>query len=106
MPKAIHYQHPVLKAIHYQHPVLKYHACGLGDSLNIRMVSDIDKVTCKRCLATATAQKRKPGRPLKGDEYTKKISVRLPKSLVDWLDKQGSDRTAALTSVLTQAKNT
>jgi uncharacterized protein (DUF4415 family) len=40
----------------------------MGDRLTIQVTSDINQVTCKRCLATGTAQKRKPGRPSEGKQ--------------------------------------
>lgn len=49
--------------------------------------------------------KRRPGRPLKGEEPTKKISVRLPGSLLEWLDSLPGDRTSNLTQILLEAKN-
>lgn len=45
-------------------------------------------------------QKRKPGRPLKGDEPTQKISVRLPKSLIELIDSLPGDRTTNLTQIV------
>lgn len=50
-------------------------------------------------------EKRRPGRPLKGEEPTQKISVRLPESLVQWIDSLPGDRTSNLTQILSKAKN-
>lgn len=45
--------------IHYRHPQLSenYHACGMGKPPKERIVDDITKVTCQRCLGTVTGAK-------------------------------------------------
>ncbi len=90
--------------VHFQHPVFSYHACGIGDPLSVEIANDLAQVTCERCLATATAQKRLPGRPLKGQEPTKKVSIRFPKSLLKWVDSLDGERTANIVRLISAAK--
>lgn len=49
------------KTVHYKHPVLGYHACGMGDRRLVLLSSSLSQVTCKRCLTTVTAKRRKKG---------------------------------------------
>jgi hypothetical protein len=54
--------------IHYKHPVFKYHACGMGDSLLVKMSNDLSQVTCRRCLKTVTGKKAMTeNQPIKDD---------------------------------------
>jgi hypothetical protein len=48
-----------MKAIHYRHPKFsdRFHACGMGTPEPDRVTSDIEKVTCQRCLGTISGKK-------------------------------------------------
>lgn len=84
--------------IHYLNPKTGIHACGLGSPLPNEVSADIESVTCQRCLATVTAKKRKPGRPVTGAAKIK-VTLRLPPDLVKWIDSHG-ERTSVITEAL------
>lgn len=66
-----------------------YHACGMGDRNTVLMSSDLEEVTCNRCLRTVTADKLPRGRPKKPDKFLKKVkALYLKAEDWDWLESQ------------------
>jgi hypothetical protein len=79
--------------IHYQHPKMPkgHNACGLGDRNKILISTNLDEVTCDRCLRTATAGKN-GGRPESGMRQIM-VNVMLPVEVIDWLSTKNKSET-------------